>query len=135
MGLMEWNASYSVNVKEIDEQHKKLISLLNKLYEAMREGKGKAILKDVLSELLAYTDNHFKYEEELFEKHGYTNKAPHLKEHENLKKKVIDLQKNFEKGNAVITLELLDFLMSWVENHILKVDKQYTPFLNSKGVY
>ncbi len=43
MALIDWDKSLSVNVEEIDQQHKKLIAMINELNEAMRNGKGKEV--------------------------------------------------------------------------------------------
>ncbi len=67
-GFVEWDESFSVGVKEIDEQHKKLISILNTLYHAMSRGKGKEILTHIIEELKNYAVYHFSTEEEYMKK-------------------------------------------------------------------
>ena len=68
MALVTWDQSYSVSVKKLDEQHQKLFSLLNTLHEAMRQGKGQAVVEDTLGELALYIVTHFRAEEELLRK-------------------------------------------------------------------
>jgi hemerythrin len=63
MAFMEWNNSFSVNVAEIDNQHKHLIDLINKLFEAMSVGKGSEVMGTVLKDLINYTVSHFAMEE------------------------------------------------------------------------
>ncbi|MEK6737452.1 MAG: bacteriohemerythrin, partial [Planctomycetota bacterium] len=72
MALMTWNNGLSVNIKEIDVQHKKLIELINQLHGAMGEGKGKEVSGKILSDLIYYTVSHFTYEEKLFKQYGYS---------------------------------------------------------------
>ena len=60
MALINWNESLSVNVKEIDLQHKKLIDMNNELNEAMKLGKGKDALGKIVNGLISYTATHFK---------------------------------------------------------------------------
>ena len=48
MVLFEWDDTYSVNVGEIDEQHQKLVGMLNDLHEAMEQGKDKDALQEIL---------------------------------------------------------------------------------------
>ena len=64
--MFEWDLSYSVNVKRMDDQHKVWIEIIQKLYNSIREGLSHSILEDVLKELEDYTKYHFK-EEEFFE--------------------------------------------------------------------
>lgn len=135
MALITWDDSkFSVNIKEIDVQHKKLVELINLLHDAMKAGQGKDALGKVLNELISYTVSHFGTEERLFQQHGYPDIAKHKKEHEDLKKKAIELKTEFEKGAAMITPNVLNFLRDWLTNHIMKVDKAYSAFLNGKGV-
>ena len=71
MALFEWSEKYSVGIREIDDQHKKLIGLVARLQDAMREGKGKAVLDKVLAELIQYTRTHFAAEERIMQTNGY----------------------------------------------------------------
>ena len=134
MALMNWESKFSVKIKEIDDQHKKLFDLINSLHDAMKAGKGKDALGKVLTELVDYTVYHFGTEEKLFQKYGYPETAAHKKEHEALKKQAGELKTKFEKEGGVITIEVMNFLRDWLNNHILKIDMKYSPFLNSKGV-
>jgi hemerythrin len=59
MALITWNDSLSVKVAEIDEQHKKLIAMINELNDAMRLGKGKDVLGKIVNGLVTYTTTHF----------------------------------------------------------------------------
>ena len=55
MSLFAWSAKYSLHIGQIDEQHKKLVGMLNDLFDAMKAGKGNDVLDNVLSQLIAYT--------------------------------------------------------------------------------
>lgn len=134
MSLIDWNSSYSVNVKEIDDQHKKLIDLINKLYDEMKSGHGKEALSGVLKELVDYTKYHFQAEEKLLSKNNYPNFAAHKKEHEELTKKVEEINEKIASGKMVISSNVLTFLKDWLNNHILVEDKGYSKYLNEKGV-
>ncbi|HVN47704.1 MAG TPA: bacteriohemerythrin [Bacteroidota bacterium] len=134
MSLILWDNTFSVHIKEIDEQHKKLVNLINSLYDAMKAGKGKEVLHHILDELIDYTKNHFSKEEKMMGQYGYPTAALHKMEHDKFTKKVLTMQNDLEKGNAVLSMDVLQFLKDWLLQHIQKTDKQYSPFLNSKGV-
>ena len=134
MALMNWESRFSVSIKEIDEQHKKLFEIINSLHDAMKAGKGKDALGKVLSELVNYTVYHFGTEEKMFQKYGYPETALHKKEHADLTKQATELKAKFEKDGGIITIEVMNFLRDWLNNHILKIDMKYIPFLKSKGV-
>jgi hemerythrin len=70
---MQWNDSFSVGVSEIDAQHKNLVLYLNDLNFAMSQGKGKEVLKSLLTRLVGYTQVHFATDKKygpFFNKHG-----------------------------------------------------------------
>jgi hemerythrin len=134
MELIQWSEKYSVNIAEIDGQHKKLISILNQLADAMTVGKGPEVLDTVLKALVDYTAYHFSTEEQLFQKHGYTAYDEHKKQHDDLTARVKKLQEDFEGGNWMLTIEVLKFLSTWLSEHILGEDRKYGPYLNSRGV-
>ena len=125
MSLITWSDKYSVKNLQIDTQHKKLVSLINELHDAMRTGTAKTKLEKILNDLILYTKEHFRTEEQLMQKANYKNFPIHKNEHENLTVKVVDLQKAVKAGTANITIELMNFLRDWLVNHIEKSDKQY----------
>lgn len=134
MSLIAWEEKYSVNVKEIDDQHKKLVQLVNELHDAMLVGKGKQITSKVLQSLIDYTAHHFATEEKYMTKFNYPAYPQHKAEHDNLVKQVLDFQDKFNNGQAVISLDLMKFLKDWLINHILGTDKKFGPFFNAKGL-
>jgi hemerythrin len=134
MPLITWTEKYSVNIAEIDEQHKKLINMLCQLGEAMSQGKGSDVLGTILAELIDYTGYHFSAEERLFDLHGYPDSAQHKQEHAYLTGIVKKYQEDFANGNWMLTIDVLKLLTTWLNDHILGSDKKYAPFLNGKGV-
>jgi hemerythrin len=131
---MNWGAQYSVRVSKFDNDHEHLFAMVNDLNDAMRAGKGKAILKQVLLGLAAYTDQHFAAEEIAMKRTLYPEYPVHMGEHRKLTTKVHDFVKEFEAGNALVSVELLVFLRDWLENHINVTDKKYAAHMNAHGV-
>jgi len=134
MALINWSDSLSVNVKEIDLQHRKLIDMINELNEAMKNGKGKNSLGKILNGLISYTATHFKQEERYFDKLRYPDTVNHKKEHVAFVKQVTEFKDGFEKDNLAVTMEVMNFLSDWLKNHIKGTDKKYSKFFNEKGL-
>ena len=135
MELISWNASFSVGIDEIDRQHQRLIVFINDLYRAMMLEKGRDSISEILEGLVEYTANHFAYEEKLFNQHGYPETSAHLDKHQKLVSQVLDFKGKFDRKEAEVNFDLMDFLKAWLTKHIVKEDKKYGPFLNGKGVY
>ncbi|MFZ5453027.1 MAG: bacteriohemerythrin [Thermodesulfobacteriota bacterium] len=134
MASLTWNDSYSVNIREIDDQHKRLLALVGNLHAAMMQGQGKQALGKILDGVVAYAASHFATEERLMKTHGYPEYEEHRNIHAKMTQKVVDIQKQYHQGKVNITLDTMKFLEDWVAKHILGTDKKYGPFLNSKGV-
>ncbi len=134
MALIAWSPMLSTGVQEIDDQHKKLIDLVNKLNDAMRSGQGKEALGTVLADLVKYTVYHFGTEERLMGQHKYADAASHLAEHKKLVQDVSAFKAKFDSGNAMISTEIMTFLRDWLSKHIMQTDKKLGKALNTAGV-
>ncbi|MDR3425559.1 MAG: bacteriohemerythrin [Alphaproteobacteria bacterium] len=134
MPLMTWKDDMSVGISSIDEQHKKLVNMINELSDGMKIGKGREVLGTILDELIDYTAKHFKYEEELFDKTHYLDAFNHKKEHADLVKRVLDIQAKYKAGALTLSLEVMDFLKDWLVKHIMGSDKKYSSHLCAQGV-
>ena len=134
MALLDWSDEYSVKIKSIDQQHSKLVDLINQLHSAMKDGKGKDVIGKVISELISYTQVHFAHEESLMSKYSYPGYVKHKSLHDELVKQVLEIEKEFKSGKTVISQNVLNFLKKWLVEHIVGTDKLYTAFMNSKGI-
>ncbi|MCX7981711.1 MAG: bacteriohemerythrin [Syntrophales bacterium] len=134
MPLIKWDNSFSVNVAEIDGQHQKLVSLINSLDDAMRQGRGKEVLDKTIAELINYAATHFQTEEKYFEQFGYPEKDEHKREHGYFVQKVSAFKKEMDERRLGLTIEVMNFLSHWLTNHIKGTDKKYSQFFNEKGL-
>jgi hemerythrin len=135
MTIMTWSDALSVNIKEIDDQHKKLVSMINLLHNAMLKGEGKTIIAPILAELAAYTVYHFNTEEGYMEKHSYPSLQTHRLEHQRFVQKVGDFKSSYDEGKIGLSSEVMHFLADWLKDHIMGTDKKFGPYFNSKGLY
>jgi hemerythrin-like metal-binding protein len=132
MIFFQWNESLSVGIEKIDMQHKKLISLINDLYQAMTSGKGKEELDKIFKELFDYVKTHFFDEEKLMFVHHYEGYEAHKREHQKFSEQLKKYKEKFDKGDRKIAIEVSDFLKEWLVNHIMKTDQQYAPYLKER---
>lgn len=135
MTLFSWKDQYSVKVKEIDNQHKMLIGILNELYEAMLAGEAKEVIGGTIKSLADYTGVHFSYEETLMKKHNFPGYQEHKNIHTQFIAKVADFQDKHKQGKLMLSMEVMNFLKDWLKNHINGIDKKYADFFNQKGVF
>jgi len=135
MAFIKWDEKYSLKMKEVDEQHQHLFELINKLHEAVITGKERTTLAEMLNELIDDTVEHFQTEEKLFEEHKYPEYDIHKKEHDDLTKRILELQTQFGKCRAIISFEVLGFINDWLLDHTLHSDQKYFLYMHDKGVF
>ncbi|MEW6527066.1 MAG: bacteriohemerythrin [Spirochaetota bacterium] len=134
MEFIEWGEHLSVGVTVFDNEHKQLISLVNKLNHALLSGSAKKTMEEILQNLVNYTKIHFKHEEDYMVLYDYPEYEKHKKEHNALTDQVMDFYTRYQEGKTVFSLELMNFLKDWLTNHILISDKKYKSFFQSKNV-
>ena len=133
---MSWNDKLSVGVCILDDDHRHLVEMVNKLFDGMRAGHAKAVLGPILDDLVEYTKVHFAHEEEFFAKTQYPDASTHKAEHDKLTRQVLDIQTRCKAGAlGILSLEVMEFLKTWLVNHIQVEDKHYTHHLNTHGIH
>jgi hemerythrin-like metal-binding protein len=133
MGFFVWSAKYDLACPPIDQEHKRLFAMAEKLHNAMAEGHGGAVLKPLFGELAEYTVTHFQHEETLMRGSAYPQFKEHKAEHDALTSKVVALQKSAAtKGELVLTLETMRFLREWLDQHICKTDRLVADWARSR---
>ena len=133
--FVSWNESYSVGIQAIDDEHKKLLMLINNLQTSVLYPTGEAFERQALSELVDYTKYHFSREEKLMREHDYPDYEPHKRQHEEMIAKVTNYMTSYERDREATIDELTGFLKSWLINHIAGTDQKYSGFLREKGVH
>lgn len=133
MKLITWTESLSTGILEIDEQHKKLISLLNRASEMIDSGKPKEYLISGIKEIIKFTMIHFSTEEKMFKVSKYTHTKKHTLEHQKMIQKANTFLNEFNNNNLLITDTTIGFFMDWIVNHILVFDMAYSKPLKAAG--
>ncbi len=123
MPLLEWNDSLKLGHTQIDSDHKKMVDLLNRLYEATITDRGSRVCSSILSDLIAYTKSHFALEEQLMVIRRYDMLDEHRAEHSALMKDVVALQSRLDRDISRLDCAQFEFLKAWVSNHILDSDR------------
>jgi hemerythrin len=133
VSLATWDESYSVKVKRFDDDHKKLLSLVNELHDAMKAGKGGQVVQKVVQELADYTRYHFSGEEALMAETQYAALGPHKLQHREFVKQVEQFQRDLKAGAVGKSVAVATFLKDWLIHHIQGTDREYSLHFNANG--
>jgi len=127
--MIQWKDSYRLGIEEIDKQHQKLFEIANRAYDLLKNDmlvdKYDRIVS-IIEELREYTIYHFGYEEKYMVSINYKKLLSHKVVHDDFIAKIneIDLDKVDESQDQYLA-EILDFVVQWIEQHILGTDKLY----------
>jgi hemerythrin len=132
MALIKWREGYNTGIAQFDNEHHKIVELINLMFEAVRDKSGKEVTEKVCNDAVAYTGYHFDNEEKAMQAAGYPGLEEQIAEHSRLKAEALRFQAmistNFPEG----TSEFYRFLRDWLIKHIQECDKKYGPYLQDK---
>ena len=132
MAQFLWTNDLSTGNVFIDGDHRKLISLVNALFDSMERGEANSIISKVLNNLVIYTKEHFGREEAEMNRIRYSDLSLHKREHSGLIKQVAELKASLDAGQRINVPTVSRFLSDWLRNHILTVDKKLAAALQKQ---
>lgn len=122
MAYLEWSADLNTGISVSDDQHRRIVAMINPLDGAQREG-SRAKVGAVIDELIDYTVSHFAFEESMLEDAGDVfSKAKRV--HALFIKRVEDHRLRFVNGEEVAE-ELKGLLGRWLFSQIRSDDRNY----------
>lgn len=128
MDFAIWTENLSVEIELIDNQHKQLIKMINEIASMVLKHQETDVLA-ILNGLQEYTETHFSEEEDLFRKSEYPDVDKHVKEHGYFIAKLDEFEKDYNKEDVSLSLNLLQFLKDWLFYHIEIVDASYASYV------
>jgi hemerythrin len=92
--MARWLTSWSTGIKKMDDQHKELLTLIDKLIDV---GIFNDKVGEVLDEIIEYSSFHFYEEEKYLEKHQFPHYKKHMVSHQNLTQELNIIKKYFNR--------------------------------------
>ena len=124
--FIAWQDDFSVGVEVIDQQHQKLLQVINDFLSGLEDNDDRFSIGRSLAEMIRYTEYHFYTEQLFLEKHP--DFLAHLNQHWQLIKQAKKIQEDFQ-NHLELKADIFDFLLLWLKNHILGTDKVYFAYL------
>jgi hemerythrin-like metal-binding protein len=128
MPSTSWDDRLKLHIPDIDQQHQKLVQMIDDLHEAMVRGRSREVLLDTLSGLVEYTRVHFDTEERHFAMDQYPGTSRHNRQHREFVTRVTDFQARLDQRQPDMSIEVLAFLRTWLVAHIEGSDGAYGRF-------
>lgn len=122
----------TTHVDAMDHEHKKLIDIMNRLYERHEAKASKNELASIVRELVSWTVTHFEHEEKFFDTLAYSQASVHKKIHKDLIQRLKEHGAEFEKTGQ-LTPAFFQFLKTWLTAHIMGIDTKYGVIASQKA--
>ncbi|EQB39822.1 hypothetical protein M947_04395 [Sulfurimonas hongkongensis] len=121
--MIQWHEGLSLGVKTLDDDHKQLLNIINRLSIAIRDDNTQQIIDEIFEDLQKYVIEHFRREEALLKKCGCKNIKEHIVQHRKFSKKIPELKaKLTDTKSSANAQEVSYFLTDWLFNHIIEED-------------
>jgi len=130
MTLLCWRDSLSLKVPAVDQDHKRLFELLNRIRFLDLAGDEPQAIADALADLLLYTQTHFRREEQLMELGDYPGRAAHIRIHRAFTERVAEIAARFRANPSAFKVrDVYQLLADWLVDHVLGEDMRLKPYI------
>ena len=127
---IQWKDAYLVGDHLIDFDHQMLINVSNELFNEIENGTGHEVIEKTIHCLNDYIDRHFAHEEAMFLDTDYPDADEHIKTHREIEKIFRGIETAYNKDpHSLDPGDMLNFINRWLVRHILKVDREYIPYM------
>ena len=124
MAIFDWDETFATGNALIDTEHQRLFAFAGSLERAIHEDDAELVVGPFLSDLIQYTETHFRYEETLMREIDYPDIAAHQKIHDDLRSRARALETSLGYGKSTITTELMAFVKEMLLRHIAEEDRR-----------
>lgn len=126
--LFNFENEFRLGIEEMDNEHIKLVDMLNEVHALLSEGKRDEARRYFSETLSNYVDEHFSDEEQFLERIGFPGLEAHKKIHETFKASFRELQPKIESYDEAAFRSALNDTFTWIIVHIGKTDRKYAKF-------
>lgn len=131
MAKITWSDKYSCGIRPIDDDHKSLFEVVARLEKQLAQDPHSENITATIDSLILYASEHFEREERFMRRAHFPDYRPHKSEHDKFKHLVLALRTLFaDDPSQIDPTRVLDYLVSWLQEHILKVDMAFIPYVN-----
>ena len=131
---IKWDESFSVGVLKLDQQHMRILAIINLLVDQQEQEFNSRVIAKILADLTNYAHEHFGMEEQLLAEHGYPDIRTQREEHHEFRKKLAHFCDEAIIRDKLVPTQLFEYLKNWWVDHILEKDMKYRSFLKDRGM-
>lgn len=132
--MLVWTPALNIGVPEIDAQHRALFEQAGRFEAAVKAREHNFRLEDLFGYLANYARFHFAAEEQFMRDVGYPRLAEHIQEHSEFSRELLSLVPQWESEDDTTSAlaGLLEFLDSWLMDHVTRSDQRIADHVRSR---
>lgn len=132
MPIMTWDATLDIGVEAMNAEHRDILDIMNKIYDAYKDGKTGYDITLLVDKLGKVCVSHFADEEKFMEKVGFPGLKEHKILHEKLLTKYGQHAADIQEAGGKVNDAFFGFLKFWLSSHIKGIDIKYAAHANMK---
>ena len=134
MAKFEWRAAFELGVPDIDEEHKRMLSVIYGIEDAI-VAEDQARFAALMDEIIEIARSHFEKEEALLARLDYPDLNRHIEYHTRLLSHATETKKICEQlTKQELLRKCVDEMLGFLVDDIVKGDMEFKSFLQEKGV-
>lgn len=132
---------FKTGIELVDDEHRRLFEIIkeaNDLINAELLHDKYDKIMEILASLKDYTEFHFNDEEELMKRISYPGLEAQKHAHAAFIERLVDIDLNtldeIDNDQQAYLLDLINFLIGWLSNHILACDKKLGEYVRNNNI-
>lgn len=130
--FLPWIDRYAIGDELVDGQHRRMLEMINLLHSALVNKGASEVVSQVITQVAEYSREHFLAEEALMDRVSYPGLVAHRKHHGAMIKQLTMLLHRMKRGEEISTREMLAFLKSWWQEHIMTEDRKIGQWIKER---
>ena len=129
MRHLVWNPAWEMGDTRLDRQHQAMVNGINRLADAIEQGRAQEEIGKAISFLLVYVESHFQHEEKFMREAAFPEAAEHSRKHVFCTRQIELLLETYRCGRGSTLPDLVDFFNHWIVDHLEGADCRLAAFL------
>jgi methyl-accepting chemotaxis protein len=126
--LVTWGKDLEFGIPAIDDEHKRLMDLANRVYALVKTVDDPQVLKASFAELRSYAARHFADEEKFMVSIDFPEAAEHRRQHAIFIDRLDTLANDYQTGAEIRGIDVIGLLGNWWQSHIKGSDGKVAQF-------
>lgn len=122
MALIEWQEYFELGILDVDQEHRELIELINRIHRRLKAGDAGNPVSAILGDIHAQIAAHFALEERIMRQRNYRHYADHKEDHEVLLDDIRDIMDRYEDDRSYDPAAFGAELTRWFTEHFSSHD-------------